>query len=241
MAATSFAQSAVTNVQNPFLLPYQTPHQTVPYDKITNADYLPALQEAVAQGRKEVDAIVTNPEKPTFANTVVALERSGSLVRRVSRVMSNLSSAETTPELQKIVKEASPMMSDYTNDITLNAALYARVKSVYEQRNRLKLDQESSTLLEKSYKLFARNGANLDVAGKERLRAIDKEMAQLSLQFGENVLNETNEYKMTVTDEKDLAGLPDYVREAAKVTAKQKRQEGESTAPISMGYARMDV
>ena len=230
VVTTSFAQSTATKqpitVQNPFLSPYLTPHQTVPYDKITNADYLPAIQEALAQGRKEIDAIVTNPDKPTFKNTVVALERSGSLLRRVTRVMFSLNSSETTPELQKVVKQASPMMSDYTNDINLNATLYARVKSVYEQRDRLKPDQESSMLLENSYKLFARNGANLDIGGKERLRAIDKEMAQLSLQFGENVLNETNEYRMTVTDEKDLAGLPDYVREAAKATAKKKDQEG---------------
>ena len=226
VATTSFAQQQPNVVQNPFLSPYPTPHQTVPYDKITNADYLPALQEALAQGRKEIEAIVTNPDKPTFENTVVALERSGGLLRQVTRVMFSLNSAETTPELQKIVKQASPIMSDYTNDIALNATLYARVKSVYEQRDRLKLDQENSMLLEKSYKLFARNGANLDVAGKERLRAIDKEIAQLSLQFGENVLNETNEYRMLVTDEKDLAGLPDYVREAAKATAKKNGIEG---------------
>ncbi|GAB2523086.1 M3 family metallopeptidase [Spirosoma aerophilum] len=225
--AVSFAQSAAAQQrQNPFLSPYLTPHQTVPFDKITNNDYLPALQEAVAQGRKEVDAIVTNPEKPTFENTVVALDRSGSLMKRITQVMYNLSEAETTPELQKIVKQASPIITGYTNDITLNPILYARVKSVYEQRARLKLDQESGMLLEKSYKLFARNGANLDAVGKERLRAIDKEMAQLSLQFGENVLNATNEYSMIITDEKDLAGLPDYVREAAKVTAKKNGQEG---------------
>ncbi|CAN5478646.1 M3 family metallopeptidase [soil metagenome] len=226
IATTSLAQQQPQVVQNPFLSPYLTPHQTVPYDKITNADYLPALQEALAQGRKEIDAIVTNPDKPTFENTVVALERSGGLLRQVARVMYNLNSAETTPELQKIVKQASPIITDYTNDITLNPILYARVKSVYEQRARLKLDQESSMLLEKKYKLFARNGANLDIPGKERLRAIDKEVDQLSLQFGENVLNETNEFKLIVSDEKDLAGLPDYVREAAKATAKKNGQEG---------------
>ena len=217
--------------QNPFLTPYTTPHQTAPFDKIKNADYLPALKEGLAQGRKEVDAIVTNPAKPTFENTIVALERSGDLLGKVTSVLFNLNSAETTPELQKIVKEASPMLSEYGNDITLNEKLFARVKAVYDQRASLKLDPESAMLLEKSYKRFARNGANLDEKGKERLRAIDKELSQLSLQFGENVLNETNEYTMVVTDEKDLAGLPDYVREAAKATAKQKGKEGYGCSP----------
>lgn len=220
--------------QNPFLAPYATPHQTAPFDKIKNNDYLPALTEGLAQGRKDVDAISNNPAKPTFENTVVALERSGDLLGRVTSVLFNLNSAETTPELQKIVKEASPMLSEYGNDITLNEKLFARVKAVYEGRASLKLNAEQAMLLEKAYKRFARNGANLDAGGKERLRAIDKELAQLSLQFGENVLNETNEFIMPVTDEKDLAGLPDYVREAAKATAKQKGKEGESTAPAGV-------
>lgn len=233
-ATTAFAQSPVSSesvqhskmIQNPFLQPYATPHQTVPFDKIKNDDYLPALNEGLAQGRKEVDAIANNPARPTFDNTIVALERSGELLDKVTSVMFNLNSAETTPDLQKIVKEASPLLTEYGNDINLNEKLFARVKAVYEGRSALKLDPESATLLEKRYKRFARNGANLDAKGKARLRAIDKELAQLSLQFGENVLNETNEYQMVVTDEKDLAGLPDYVRELAKTTAKQKGKEG---------------
>ncbi|MBC3784520.1 M3 family metallopeptidase [Spirosoma utsteinense] len=211
---------------NPFLSAYATPHQTAPFDKVKNTDYLPALTEGLAQGRKEVAAIVNSTDKPTFENTIVALERAGDLLGKVTSVLFNLNSAETTPELQKIVKEASPMLSEYGNDITLNEKLFARIKSVYDQRASLKLDPERSMLLEKAYKRFARNGANLDATGKERLRAIDKEMSQLSLQFGENVLNETNEFMMPVTNEKDLAGLPDFVREAAKATAKQKGKEG---------------
>jgi peptidyl-dipeptidase Dcp len=212
--------------QNPFLAAYTTPHQTAPFDKVKNSDYLPALTDGLTQGRKEVAAIVDNPAKPTFENTIVALEKSGDLLSKVTSVLFNLNSAETTPELQKIVKEASPLLSEYGNDITLNEKLFARIKSVYEGRGSLKLDAEQAMLLEKAYKRFARNGANLDANGKERLRAIDKELSQLSLQFGENVLNETNEFMMPVTDEKDLAGLPDYVREAAKATAKQKGKEG---------------
>ncbi|GAB2541104.1 M3 family metallopeptidase [Spirosoma aerophilum] len=212
--------------QNPFLSSYTTPHKTAPFDKIKNADYMPALKEGLAQARKDIDVIVNNPAKPTFENTIISLERSGDLLGKVTSVLFNLNSAETTPELQKIVKEASPLLSEYNNDITLNAKLFSRIKTVYEQRSSLKLDPESAMLLEKSYKRFARNGANLDEKGKERLRAIDKELSQLSLQFGENVLNETNEYMMVVTDEKELAGLPDFVREAAKATAKQKGKEG---------------
>jgi peptidyl-dipeptidase Dcp len=229
MPTTAIAQSKSAKSkmnQNPFLAPYTTPHQTAPFDKIKNDDYLPAIKDGLAQGRKDVDAIVNNPAKPTFENTVVALEQGGELLGKVTSVLFNLNSAETSPELQAIVKEVSPMLSEYGNDITLNEKLFARIKTVYDQRASLKLDPESAMLLEKAYKRFARNGANLDEKGKERLRAIDKEMSQLSLQFGENVLNETNEYTMLVTDEKDLAGLPDYVVEAAKATAKQKGKEG---------------
>lgn len=228
-ASIAFAQPSPPQPkmsQNPFLVPYTTPHQTAPFDKITNADYLPAIKEGMVEGRKDVAAIVNNPAKPTFDNTIVALERSGDLLSKVTSVLFNLNSAETTPELQKIVKEASPMLSEYRNDIALNEKLFARVKAVYDQRASLKLNPEADMLLEKTYKRFSRNGANLDEKAKERLRAIDKELSQLSLEFGENVLNETNEYLMQVTDEKDLAGLPDYVREAAKATAKQKGKEG---------------
>ncbi len=217
-------QSEMT--QNPFLQPYTTPHQTVPFNKVKNEDYMPALKEGLAEGRKEVAAIVNNPAKPTFENTIVALERTGDLLGKVASVLFNLNSAETSPELQKIVKEASPLLSEYGNDITLNEKLFARIKAVYDQRSSLKLDPESAMLLEKTYKRFSRNGANLDEKGKERLRVIDKELSQLSLQFGENVLNETNEYVMIVTDEKDLSGLPDFAREAAKATAKQKGKDG---------------
>ena len=229
VASTTFGQPLPPPVKmsaNPFLTPYTTPHQTAPFDKITTADYLPALKEGMSQGRTQLAALVADPAKPTFENTIIALEHSGELLGKVASVMFNLNSAETTPELQTVVKEASPMLTEYENDITLNARLFARVKAVYDGRASLKLDPESAMLLDKTYKRFARNGANLDEKGKERLRAIDKELSQLSLQFNENVLNETNEFVMIVTDEKDLAGLPDFVREAAKETAKKKGKEG---------------
>lgn len=229
VASTALGQPLPPTVKmsaNPFLAPYTTPHQTAPFDKITTADYLPALKEGMNQGRTQLAAIVANPAQPTFENTIVALEHSGELLGKVASVMFNLNSAETSPELQAVVKEASPMLTEYENDITLNAKLFARVKSVYDSRASLKLDPESAMLLDKTYKRFARNGANLDEKGKERLRTIDKELSQLSLQFNENVLNETNEFVMAVTDEKDLAGLPDFVREAAKETAQKKGKEG---------------
>lgn len=212
--------------QNPFLLPYATPYQTAPFDQITNADFMPALTEGMAEGRREVAAIADNPAVPSFENTVVALERSGDLLGKVLSVLFNLNSAETTPELQQLVKEASPLLSEYQNDISLNEPLFARVRAVYEQRDNLSLDPESAMLLEKAYKRFARNGANLNAADKERMREIDKELSQLGLQFGENILHETNSYVMPITDEKYLAGLPDYVREAARATAVEKGLEG---------------
>ncbi len=213
-------------MENPFLKPYNTPHQTAPFDQVTNEHYLPALHEGLAQGRAEVAAIINNPAEPTFANTIVALEQTGALLGKVTSVMFNLNYAETSPELQEIVKEASPLLSEYGNDIRLNEALFARVKAVYDSRDMLTLDPESVMLLEKKYKGFARNGANLDEEGKDRLRDIDKELARLSLDFGENVLTETNAYTRVVTDEADLAGLPDFVRDLAKATAAEKGVDG---------------
>ena len=211
---------------NPLLQPFQTPHETAPFPLIKNEHYLPAIQAGIAAGRQEIDAIVANPDQPTFANTVVALERSGDQLSRATSVLFNLNAAETGPEMQAIVKEASPLLTEYGNDITLNDRLFARVKAVYDQRESLELDTESAMLLEKMYKRFARNGANLNDVDKDKLRAIDKELAQLSLQFGENVLAETNAYVMTVTDEADLKGLPDFVLEAAKKTADEKGLAG---------------
>jgi len=218
--------SAPVASDNPLLGKFSTLHGTYPFGKIKNEHYLPALKEAIAAGKKEIDVIANNTAAPSFENTIVALDQSGELVGVVSRVMMNLNGAETTPELQKIVKEASPLLSDYGNDIRLNEKLFARVKTVYDNRSKLKLDPESQTLLEKTYKGFSRNGANLSEADKARLRDIDKQLSQLSLSFNEHILNETNTWLMEVTNEKDLAGLPDFVREAAKQTAKEKGKQG---------------
>lgn len=211
---------------NPFFAPFNTPHETLPFDRIRLEHFMPALQEALARGRKEIEAIAENPQAPTFENTIAALDGAGEMLNRVQSAMMNLNSAETSPELQKIVKEAAPLLSEYSNDILLNTKLFERIKKLYEQRDRLQLDAESMTLLEKTYRQFARNGANLNEEGKARLREIDKRLSELALTFGENVLKETNDFILHITDEKDLAGLPDFAKEAARLTAKQKNMEG---------------
>lgn len=225
-SSMAVAQNTSNMSSNPLLQPFDTPHQTAPYDKIKPEHFLPALKEAMAQGKKEIDAIVNNKAKPTFENTIIALEQGGENVGKVSSILFHLNGAETNPEIQKTVREASPLLTEYGNDITLNDKLFARVKAVWDQRDKLKLDTESAMLLEKTYKSFARNGANLNAADKEKLRGINKELSQLSIKFSENNLAETNEYSLVVTDEKDLAGLPDFVKEAAKAAAKRLNKEG---------------
>ncbi|KOY88263.1 peptidase M3 [bacterium 336/3] len=213
-------------MNNPLLENWNTPFQTVPFDKIKNEHFVPALQYAIQEGKKEIENIANSSETPTFENTIVALDNSAMLVGRVAVIMSNLNSAETNPELQKITKETSPMLSEFENDVILNEKLFKRIKQVYDNKANLKLDNESSMLLEKTYKRFARNGANLNNTQKELLRSIDKNLSALFLQYGENVLNDTNEFLMELSTEQELAGLPDFVKEAAKQTAKKKNKTG---------------
>lgn len=212
--------------ENPLLQAFSTPFQTPPYDKIKVEHFIPAMKEGMTLGRKEVDAIVNNPAKPTFQNTIIALEDAGQTLSRVTPILFHLNSAETTPDLQKTVREASPLLTEYGNDISLNEKLFARVKAVWDQRDKLKLNTEDRMLLEKTYKGFSRNGANLSATDKEKLRGINKELSQLSIDFNEHNLDETNAYSLHVTDEKDLAGLPGYVKEGAKAAAKKQNKEG---------------
>ncbi len=211
---------------NPLLKDFDTPFGTAPFDKISNEHFLPAIQDAIKKGKEEVKEITSKPEKPDFENTIEALERSGEGVNRISSIFYNLNSAETNDEIQKLARQISPLLSDYSNDIMLDEALFWRIKTVFDNKESLILSPEEKTLLEKTYKSFVRNGANLSDEKKERLREIDKELSQLSLEFGEHVLKETNSYSMVVTDEKDLAGLPDHVVEAAAATAKEMGKEG---------------
>jgi Zn-dependent oligopeptidase len=211
---------------NILLQKFGTKLDTAPFSKIKNEDYLPAFQEAIILAKAEIDAIVDNPEKATFQNTIETLSFSGDTLDRISSVFFNLNSAETSDEMQKIAQDVSPLLSEFGNDVRLNASLFAKVKTVYDQRESLNLNPEQTTLLDKQYKSFSRNGANLPEDKKNKLREIDKELSKLSLQFGENVLAETNAFELHLTDEKDLAGLPEGTIEAARSLAKAQEKEG---------------
>lgn len=205
---------------------FNTKHNTAPFSQIKIEDYVPAFTTNIANARAEIDAIVHNPEPPTFANTIEALDFAGDALERLSSVFFNLNSAETNDEMQKIAQEVSPVLTAFGNDITLNADLFKRVKSVYDQIDQLDLTTEQRTLLTKKYKSFSRNGALLSDDKKTRLREIDTELAKLSLTFGENVLAETNAYQLHITEEKDLDGLPEGAIEAAHAIAKSQDKDG---------------
>ena len=208
------------------ITPFKTTYNTPPFRIIQNEDFLPTIKEGIEMARKEIDGIVTNLESPSFENTIEALEFSGEQLDRISSIFFNLNSAETNEDIQKIAQEVSPLLSEFSNDITLNEDLFKRVKAVYDSKSELNLTTEQKTLLDKKYKGFSRNGANLPEAKKNKLREIDKELSQLSLKFGENVLAETNKFEMLITDESDLSGLPEGTKEAAKQLAESKEKEG---------------
>ncbi len=205
---------------------FDTQYNTAPFSKIKNEDFLPAFKTAIENAKNEIDAIVNNTESPTFQNTIEALDYSGEQLDRISSIFFNLNSAETNDEIQKIAQEVSPLLSEFSNDITLNEELFKRVKAVYDSKDDLELTTEQETLLDKKYKGFSRNGANLSEDRKEKLRAIDKELSQLKLKFGEHILAETNKFEMLLTDESDLSGLPEGAKEAAKQLAESKGKDG---------------
>ena len=209
-------------MNNPLLVPFDQ----APFSKIQNEHFKPAFLQAIADAKKEIDAITQNSEPPTFANTVEALDFAGQQLDRISSVFFNLNSAETNEEIQKIAQEISPLLSEFSNDITLNQELFQRIKTVYEERDTLKLNPEQYTLLEKKYKSFSRNGANLNDTDKKRLREIDSELSKLKLTFGENVLAETNKFEMLLTHEEDVKGLPEGEKEAAAHLAESKGKKG---------------
>jgi peptidyl-dipeptidase Dcp len=199
---------------------------TAPFSKISNEDYKPAIEKAIEIAKVEIDEIIKNSEKPTFKNTTVALDFTGEKLNRITSIFFNLNSAETNDKIQKIAQEVSPLLSEFGNDITLNEDLFKKVKTVFDVRESLDLTPEQRMLLDKQYKSFARNGANLNEIDKTQLRKIDAKLSKLSLKFGENVLAETNAFEMHLTNEDDVAGLPESVKEAAKEIAKSKDKEG---------------
>lgn len=213
-------------ITKPLITPFKTKYNTPPFSIIQDKDYLPTIKAAIVLAKKEIDSIANNTETPNFKNTIEALEFSGEQLDRVTSIFFNLNSAETNETIQKIAQEISPLLSEFSNDITLNEALFKRIKTVYEAKSSLNLTTEQSTLLDKKYKGFSRNGANLSEDKKKQLRTIDKKLSQLSLQFGENILAETNKFEMLLTDESDLSGLPEGTKEAAKQLAESKEKEG---------------
>lgn len=206
--------------------PFHTKHDTAPFSSIATEDYVPAFKASIALARAEIDSIVNHPEPPTFENTIAALSYAGATLDRVSNIFFNLHSAHTNDRMQEIAQEVSPLLSEFGNDVRLNEKLFARVKTVWEQRHSIDLTPEQTTLLDKNYKSFSRNGANLPEDKKQQLREIDKELSALSLAFGENVLKETNAYSLHLTNPDDVSGLPEGALEAAAELARSQQKEG---------------
>ncbi len=211
---------------NPLLQNFNTKHQTAPFSKIKITHFKPAFEQGIKLAKQEVDLIANNKEQANFKNTIEALDFSGQQLSRISAIFFNLNSAETNKKLQQIAQQISPLLSDFSNDIRLNEKLFKRIEKVYNNKNELNLSTEQLTLLDKNYKNFTRNGANLVLEDKNTLRRIDKKLAKVKLQFGENILAESNAFEMLLTDEKQLKGLPEGAKEAAKMLAKQKGEKG---------------
>lgn len=225
--SSSPAKLPVEEKTNPFFSAYQTPFETPPFDRIKNEHFLPAIKKGIELHQAEIEAIIKNPKPPTFENTILAFDRSGEFLSRVSAVFGALQSAHSSPELQKIAEQATPLTSQHRSNIYLNDKLFARIKAVYDQRHRLKLGEEEKFLLEKIYQDFVRSGALLTPEQKERVRQIDRELSLLSLKFGNNVLQETNNFKLVIEIKKDLEGLPQNVIDMAAETAKRFGLEGK--------------
>ena len=221
------AAQAPSVTDNPLLREWNTPFGMPPFSEIRAEHFLPAFERAIAERRREVEAIIANPEPPTFANTIEALDAAGLLLERVQMVFSNLTSAETNDQLQQVERQAAPMLAAARDDILLNIKLFERVRAVWDERKRLKLSKVQQRLLEDTYKTFLRGGANLDAKQKERLRAINGELSKLTVEFGNNLLRETNSFRLVVSDRADLAGLPENLVAAAAEAARQAGEPGK--------------
>jgi len=215
------------NMDNSFFKEWSTPFQTPPFEEIKLEHYLPAFEEGIKLQKAEVDKIINNTEKPTFENTIEAMEKSGKLLTKVSSVFYNLNSANTNDEMQKIAKTVAPMLSKHNDDINLNEKLFAKVKSIYNEKDGLNLTTEQNKVLKDYYDGFIRGGANLTNEQKEKFRKLNEELSLLSLKFGENLLKETNAVGLIIDDKNDLLGLPESVMQAAFELGKAKGHEGK--------------
>ena len=216
----------ITEIQNPLLTEYHTLHQTTPFQQIKLEHFEPAILQAMDIHDREIETIVNNPEKPTFINTIVALERSGALLNRVTTLFGNLLSAETNDDMQAVAERMMPRLSEHSNNITLNSELFGRIKQVYENTPTESLNTEERMLLQNTYDGFIRSGANLSEAQKERFREISTEMSILTLNFSQNNLKETNGYEL-VLDGSQLDGLPENARETYAQAANERGKEGQ--------------
>ncbi len=211
---------------NPLLQEWNTPFGIAPFDLIRPEHFRPAVEEAISIARKEIDEIISDISEPGFSNTIEALENAGALLNRITPILFNLNSSDTTPELQEAAREVSPLLTNFSNDITLNPELFKRVKSVYDRRNTFVTDPEQLILLDRRYRGFIRGGAGLSEEDKERFRDITVELSTLSLKFEENVLAETNDFTLHLGSEEELSGLPVGVRESASSLAREKGMDG---------------
>lgn len=213
-------------MNNPLLKSFDTPFNSFPFENINQEDFKPAILEGIIQAKQEITQIAGNPARPTFHNTIVALEKAGKQLHVVAEAFFNINSAETNDYLQNLAQEISPLLTEYGNDVTLNEELFLRIKTVFEETSKSSLTEEEYKLLDKTYKSFTKNGALLTDAQKDRLRFIDKELASLKVKFSQNVLHETNAYSLHITSEQDLEGLPSSAKNAAKEEAKKRGLAG---------------
>ena len=226
-ACGSSGNKTETMTENPLLTEFKTPFGVPPFDKIELDDYMPAFKEGIAQQQKEVEEIVKQEAAPDFENTIVALDQSGDLLRKVSAIFYGLNSANTNDEMQALSRELSPLLSKNSDDIRMNPDLFARVKTVYENQESMNLNKEQKKLLEETYKSFVRGGANLDAEQQVRLRELNSEISMLQLTFGQNMLKETNAFQLIVDNKDDLAGLPESLIMNAEVAARSAGLEGK--------------
>tara|TARA_S200000501_G_scaffold176707_2_gene166372 strand:+ start:5843 stop:7864 length:2022 start_codon:yes stop_codon:yes gene_type:complete len=213
-------------LENPLLHSFETPYKSIPFSKIKAEHYIPALKENIKNALQNIDKVAQQSAPPSFENTIEALQNAGNLLKRNSSILFNLNNAETSKAIQEVTQKTSPLLTKFQNDVRLNQNLFERIKTIYENREAENLSVEQLTLLKKEYKGFTRNGALLNDYEKDILREIDIEKAQLSLSFGENVLADSNSFEHHITDESQLKGLPDEVKEIAAETAKSKNKEG---------------